>query len=97
MKTFTTRTPEGLFNLETQDVSACPIDAVELTEEELEQVTGSWCGCGGWDGFGPGFGFGGFGPGFGWGGFGPGFGFGGFHRRFAFSSFAGAFGGRHFW
>ena len=86
MKMFTTRTPEGLFNLETQDVSACPIDAVELTEEELEQVTGSWGGCGGCGC--DGFGFGGFGPSF---GFGPGFGF----RHIGFHRFG--FGRRHFW
>jgi hypothetical protein len=83
MKTFTTRIPEDLFDLETQDVSECPVDAVELTEEELEQVTGSECGCGGWGG--------------GFESFGPGFGFGGFHRRFAFSRFAGSFGRRRFW
>jgi hypothetical protein len=58
MKTLTTRTPEDLFDLETQDVSECPVDAVDLTEEDLEQVTGSWCGCGGCGGWG----FGGFGP-----------------------------------
>lgn len=61
------------------------IDAIELTDEELEQATGSWFGSPGF-GFGsPGFGFGGFstsftsvtsvtsftGGGFSGGGFGP--------------------------
>lgn len=47
------------------------IDAIELTDEELEQATGSWFGS-------PGFRFGS--PGFGFGS--PGFGFGGFSTSF---------------
>jgi len=94
MKTLAASTLKSAFDLKTESVLESPIDAVELTDEELEQVTGSWCGCGGWGGWGgfsP-FGWGGWDGG--WGGFG---GFGGFRRSFAFSSFAGAFGGRHFW
>jgi len=96
MKTLAASTLKSVFDLKTESVLESPIDAVELTDEDLEQVTGSWCGCGDWGGWGGWGGFSPFGWG-GWGGFGPGFGFGGFRRSFAFSSFAGAFGGRHFW
>jgi len=87
MKTITGRTPESLFDLETQNVLESPIDMVELIDEELEKVSGSWWGCcspwfGGWGGFSPWSG--------GWGGFSPWFGgWGGFGRSFAFSSFGG--------
>jgi hypothetical protein len=77
VKTFTTRIPETLFNLETQDVSEGPIDAVELTDEDLEKVSGSCFGCGWGGGFFPGFWGGGFFPIWG-GGFFPGFWGGGF-------------------
>lgn len=70
MKTLAASPSKSAFDLKTENVLESPIDAVALTDEELEQVTG-WCGCGGWGG-----GWGGFGPGFGWGGF------GGFHRGF---------------
>src|SRR5260370_41574220 len=85
MKTLVASTPKSGFDLRTQGVSEWPIDAVELTDEDLEEVSGSCCfggfspfGFGGFGGFSP-FGFGGFGgfsP-FGFGGFSP-FGFGGF-------------------
>jgi hypothetical protein len=80
MKTFAGRTSENLFDLETQNVLETTIDMVELTDEDLEKVSGSCWGCGfggwGWGGFG-GWGWGGFSPwfgGFGWGGFSPWFG-----------------------
>src|SRR5205807_10504607 len=66
MKTLAASTSKSAFDLKTESVLESSIDAVELTEEELEQVTGSWCGCGGWGG-----GWGGFGS-FGWGGWGGG-------------------------
>jgi hypothetical protein len=98
MKTLTASTPKGVFDLESQSLSECPVDAVELTDEDLEQVTGSWgCGGCGWGGgfspfWGGGFGFSPF-----WGGgFSPFWG-GGFGRSFAFSGFSGAFGGSRFW
>jgi len=69
MKTLVTSTPKSGFDFQTQGVLEWPIDAVELTDEDLEEVTGSF-GFGGFGGFGRGFG------GFG-GGFFPGFGFGG--------------------
>ena|SRR5258708_39997560 len=81
MKTLVASAPKSGFDLRTQGVSEWPIDAVELTDEDLENVSGSWFspfGFGGFGGFSP-FGFGGFGgfsP-FGFGGFSP-FGFGGF-------------------
>jgi hypothetical protein len=86
MKALATHTPESLFDLETQNVVERPIDMVELTDEELDKVSGSW-----WGGFSPWFGgWGGFSPWFGgWGGFSPWFGgWGGFSRSFAFSSFS---------
>ncbi len=79
MKTFAGRTSESLFDLETQNVLESPIDMVELTDEDLEKVSGSCWGCG----FG-GWGLGGFFPWFG--GFG-GWGLGGFFPWF------GGFGG----
>jgi hypothetical protein len=89
MKTFTTGTAEGLFELKPQDVSECLIDAVELTDEDLENVSGSCFGCGWGGGFFPGFWGGGFFPSFWGGGFFPGFWGGGFARSFAFSGFGG--------
>jgi hypothetical protein len=80
METLAASTSKSCFDLQ--------IDAVELTDEDLEEVTGSWGGFGwgrgfGGFGFGRGFGFGGFGfgRGFGFGGFFPGFG-GGFFPGF---------------
>jgi hypothetical protein len=94
MKTFVASTPKGVFDLESQSLSEFPIDAVELTDEDLEQVTGSW-GCWGC-GWGGGFGFS---PFWGWGGFGfsPFWGWGGFGSSFAFSGFSGAFARSSFW
>ena len=94
MKTLVTSTPKSGFDFQTQGVLERPIDAVELTDEDLEEVTGSFGF--GFGGFGRGFGFGGFGRGFGFGGFGggffPGFGFGGgFGRSFGFGGFGGGF------
>lgn len=52
MKTLTASTPKDVFDFESRDLSECPIDAVELTDEDLEQVAGGcWFGCG-WGGFG---------------------------------------------
>jgi hypothetical protein len=64
-------------DLESQAVSDCPMDTVELTDEDLEQVAGSWgCwGCGWGGGFWPSWGWGGFSPFWGW-GFSPGWGWG---------------------
>ena len=62
---------ESKFDLHTPEA----IDAIELTDEELEQATGSMFG----------FGFPGFGFGFGFPGFG--FGFGGFGASFAGAGF----------
>jgi len=76
MKTLAASTLESDFDLQTQGVLERPIDAVELTDEDLEKVAGSWF---------PGFGFGGFMP-FGFGGFFPSFGFGGF-MPFGFGGF----------
>src|SRR6266436_9738573 len=88
METLVTSTPKSGFDFQTQGVLERPIDAVELTDEDLEEVTGSW-----FPGFGFGRGFGGFGGGFGGfgGGFFPGFGFGGFGRSFGFGGFGGGF------
>jgi hypothetical protein len=78
MKTLATNTPKGAFDLESQSLSEYPIDAIELTDVDLEQVAGGcWGGCGWGGGWGGGFGFAPFwGSGFGfapfWGG---GFGF----------------------
>lgn len=85
MKTFTTRTAESLFDLEPQDRAEGRIDAIELTDEDLEKVTGSCFGCGwGGGGFFPGFWGGSFFPM--WGGsFFPGFWGGGFSQGFGFS------------
>ncbi len=76
MKTLVASTPKSGFDLRTQGVSEWPIDAVELTDEDLENVSGSWFSPFGFGCCFPGFGFGGFSP-FGFGGFSP-FGFGGF-------------------
>jgi hypothetical protein len=93
MKTLVASTPKSGFDLRTQGVSEWPIDAVELTDEDLENVSGSFFGFGGFSPFGFGgfspfgfgrFGFGGFSP-FGFGGFSP-FGFGGF-SPFGFGGF----------
>lgn len=80
MKALAASTPKGVFDLESQSVLERPIDAVELTDEDLEQVTGSW-GCWecGWGGFG-------FSP------FWGSFGFSSFWGSFGFSSFWGGFG-----
>jgi len=82
MKTLVASAPKSGFDLRTQGVSEWPIDAVELTDEDLENVSGSFFGFGGFSPFGFGgfspFGFGRFGfGGLGFGGFSP-FGFGGF-------------------
>jgi hypothetical protein len=74
MKTFDRRTSESLFDLETQNVVESPIDMVELTDDDLEEVSGSCWGCM-FDSFG------GFLPWFG--------GFGGFGSAFALSGFGG--------
>jgi len=95
MKTLAASTSKNAFDLKTESVLESPIDAVELTDEDLEQVTGScWGGCGWGGGFSPGWGWGGgFSPFWG-GGFGPSWGWGGgFGRSFAFSGFNGAFAG----
>ncbi len=73
MKTLAASAPQGVFNLQTQSISEWPLDAVELTDEDLEQVTGAW--------FFPSF-FGGFFPSF-FGGFFPSFGFSSFAGAFA--------------
>jgi len=98
MKTLVASTPKSGFDLRTQGVSEWPINAVELTDQDLEEVSGGFFGgfspfgFGGFSPFGFGgfspFGFGGFSP-FGFGGFSPfGFGFGGFFPSIAISSFA---------
>ncbi len=94
MKTLAASTLKSAFDLKTESVLESPIDAIELTDEDLEQVTGSCWGCGWGGGFSPFWGWGGgfspfwgggFSPGWGWGG---GWG-GGFGRSFAFSGFSG--------
>lgn len=65
MKTLTTHTLESVLDLCALSVSDKAIDAIELTDEELEKAGGSCFG--GWGGFG---GFGGWG---GFSGFGCGF------------------------
>ena len=62
MKTLTAHALESEFDLRASSVSEKAIDAIDLTDEELEKATGSWFG-GGFGGFGGGFG--GFGGGFG--------------------------------
>ena len=59
MKTLTAHTLESVFDLRAPSVSDKAIDAIELTDEELEKATGScFGGFGGWGG-----GFGGWGCG----------------------------------
>jgi hypothetical protein len=89
MKEIPIGTRESEFDLHALAIGERAIDAIELTDEELGQATGSQFGFGGF-GFGfPGFGFGFPGFGFGFPGFGfPGFGFGGFAA--SFTSFAGS-------
>jgi len=81
MMTLVTSPSKTPFDLQAQDASERLIDVIELTDEDLEKVSGSW--------FFPWFGGGGFFPWFGGGGFSPWFGGGGF----SFSSFSGAFAG----
>jgi hypothetical protein len=70
MKTFAERTSESFFDLETQNVLERPMDMIELTDDDLEEVSGSCWGCmfGSFGGFIPWFG--GFGSAFTLSGFG---------------------------
>ncbi len=60
MKTLPADTRESKFDLHALEA----IDTIELTDEELEQATGSWFGSPGFGFRSPGFGFGGFGTSF---------------------------------
>jgi hypothetical protein len=92
MKRLTASTPKSSFDLRTQSISEWSIDAIELTDEDLEKVSGSFFPGFGLGGFFPGFGLGGFFPGFGLGGFFPGFGLGGFFPGFGLGGFFPGFG-----
>jgi hypothetical protein len=52
MKTLPAHTLEGVFDLRISSVLEKAIDAIELTDDELERTTGSCFGWGGWGGWG---------------------------------------------